>query len=71
MKHPALSNLPPGVHEHDPHAPWNEPDWVEPDTETIMDELFQALRFLDLDPDYKSMTKIRFIGGELEVKFND
>ena len=48
-----FGNLPPGVYENDPAAPWNEEDMARP--EELLDEIYSLLREAGYEPSYKGM----------------
>ena len=49
-----FGNLPPGVYENDPAAPWNEEeDMARP--EDLIDEIYSLLREAGYEPSYKGM----------------
>ena len=65
-----FGNLPPGCNESDPNAPWNEEDIEGPTLEKVMDCLWLALDKIYANPSYKGENKIRYWGGEIEVRSN-
>ena len=65
------TNYPDGVDFDDPRAPWNQDEKEYVPQDIVMDEIFCALREMELEPDYKEMNVIRFYGGEVTVKFNE
>lgn len=45
-------NLPPGVHENDKDAPWNEPECPEFDEEELLNFLYEHLIDWDYPAEY-------------------
>lgn len=62
-----FGNLPPGCYEDDPRAPWNEEDLPVIEQEEIVDEIFNLLSEMGLEPTYKGMDQIRALGYTITV----
>jgi len=62
-----FGNLPPGVYENDPDAPWNQDEPVPPAPEELLDEIYSLLREAGHEPSYKGM-RVKCWGLYVDVR---